>query len=742
MADISTDGIPVQLKRLDELIEQLKAKQERIDESTLLWQRRLETKMDQQLSLTQQFTLLGTVACANPVQSRCVGPVPVLPLGGTSVTKDALRLDLQKANLGHVGSCLSGNVQQAWTGACDPEQSRIQLPGGLEGLLQPPQGSPTVITEKPTLDDSFQVSEASIISVKPLSSSEATGQEADTVSSPRSPTFPKLESAGSRNSFIKKKVLTKDKTQKLGDDYKKPKKRADQFVLAARRFEMIDSMSILTRLTTHKWYEVGVMTIIMMNSITIGLQVQVVARNIEDSYINGKVYNTEAPKGFLVSQVIFAFLFATELALRWTAEGFREFISCTEELPWNLFDIVTVFSAVVELILELVAADSMAVASISVIRVLRVARLVRLVKLIRVYPFFHELRMMVESCLNSLKLFLWLMMVLTLLTYIFGIFMTTGVCTYLADGDKNLSPTEDATSYNLQRFFGTVDKSMLSLFQTIAGGRDWYEYYDPLLFLSADKRFIYLLFISFATFAVCNVVAAVFVESAMQSSAHDRELLIREQLRDSQAYTSKMLALFEEMDDDGTGTVTMDEFLTHLDDDRVVAYFNSMQLDVSDAKNLFKLLDVDRSGSVEIHEFIEGCQKLKGESRTLDMHLMRFELQYVRNELHELTLRFYGYAEQTGVTNLSDIKVAKDWCQRDSQMPEGELVRLESKAPKAFAVEAGPEALQMREAARDGGTQSQPDPPTVIPVNTGNDLPTVNFALESPADSNSAPVES
>merc|ERR1719160_2243153 len=100
---------------------------------------------------------------------------------------------------------------------------------------------------------------------------------------------------------------------------------------------------------------------------------------------------------------------------------------------------------------------------------------------------------------------------------------------------------------------------MITLFQTITGGRDWYEFYDELSLLSFSHRWLYLLYISFAMFAVFNVVAAVFVESAMQSSAQDRELLIREQLRDSQAYQAKMMDVFEEMDADGTGTITYEE---------------------------------------------------------------------------------------------------------------------------------------------------------------------------------------
>merc|ERR1719240_530128 len=106
-----------------------------------------------------------------------------------------------------------------------------------------------------------------------------------------------------------------------------------------------------------------------------------------------------------------------------------------------------------------------------------------------------------------------------------------------------------------------------------------------------------------------------------------------------------MMHVFNEMDKDGSGTISEEEFLDHLDDERVLAYFNSMKLDVSDATSLFKLLDVDHSGSVEINEFIDGCQKLKGESRTLDMHLMRYELHNARYELSQLACAFCSFAE-------------------------------------------------------------------------------------------------
>merc|ERR1712139_548753 len=87
------------------------------------------------------------------------------------------------------------------------------------------------------------------------------------------------------------------------------------------------------------------------------------------------------------------------------------------------------------------------------------------------------------------------------------------------------------------------------------------------------------------------------------------------------------------MDDDGTGYITLDEFEHNLSDERVVAYFNALQLDVSDARTLFRLLDYDNSNEVNIDEFLIGCYKLQGASRTLDMKIMQYEFENMRQSI-------------------------------------------------------------------------------------------------------------
>merc|ERR1712151_907905 len=105
--------------------------------------------------------------------------------------------------------------------------------------------------------------------------------------------------------------------------------------------------------------------------------------------------------------------------------------------------------------------------------------------------------------------------------------------------------------------------------------------------------------------------------------------MIQEELREKDKYLQCMTDIFEEMDTDGTGFISLDEFEEKLDDDQVIAYFSTLKLDVSDARLLFKLLDHDRSDEVNITEFITGCYKLQGDARSLDTKLMRCEVNAI-----------------------------------------------------------------------------------------------------------------
>merc|ERR1711998_394953 len=104
--------------------------------------------------------------------------------------------------------------------------------------------------------------------------------------------------------------------------------------------------------------------------------------------------------------------------------------------------------------------------------------------------------------------------------------------------------------------------------------------------------------ITFAIFAVLNVVAGVFVELALASAQEDRDLVMSEKLLKRDTCVRELRQLFTEVDKDGSGFLSWDEFELLLEDRRVQEYWEAMELDVSEAKGLFSILDVDGTGQV------------------------------------------------------------------------------------------------------------------------------------------------
>merc|ERR1712178_415691 len=51
----------------------------------------------------------------------------------------------------------------------------------------------------------------------------------------------------------------------------------------------------------------------------------------------------------------------------------------------------------------------------------------------------------------------------------------------------------------------------------------------------------------------------------------------------------------------------------------------ALEITTFDARSMFKLLDLDDSGKVDIDEFCEGCLRLKGDARSFDINCMMYE---------------------------------------------------------------------------------------------------------------------
>lgn len=76
--------------------------------------------------------------------------------------------------------------------------------------------------------------------------------------------------------------------------------------------------------------------------------------------------------------------------------------------------------------------------------------------------------------------------------------------------------------------------------------------------------------------------------------------------------------------------MSYEEFETHIDDARLVAYLRFHGLDVRHRNSLFDILDEDLSGSVHVDEFVQGCQRLTGNAKSLDLEFVKRDIEALK----------------------------------------------------------------------------------------------------------------
>merc|ERR1711957_57776 len=121
-------------------------------------------------------------------------------------------------------------------------------------------------------------------------------------------------------------------------------------------------------------------------------------------------------------------------------------------------------------------------------------------------------------------------------------------------------------------------------------------------------------------FGVLNVVVGAFVATTAEIAQRDKDALVKAENDKLENYTTHVKEFFKTADLNHDGRLTWEEFEKHLDNRDVQAYFSAMELDVTRAQILFDLLDSDNSNKITVDEFLEGCMRLKGQARSIDLN--------------------------------------------------------------------------------------------------------------------------
>jgi Ca2+-binding EF-hand superfamily protein len=238
---------------------------------------------------------------------------------------------------------------------------------------------------------------------------------------------------------------------------------------------------------------------------------------------------------------------------------------------------------------------------------------------------------------------------------VFGLIFAQGVNDHVIDAG--------VSSDSLYLYWGTLPRAMLTLYKTISGGLNWHDCVTPLAEVGAILVALFVGYISFAVFAVLNVITGIFCEAAIESSRKDHEMMIQQHLTEKENFTNAVCELFgvdkgEKGEDVWISYREFEDVLTH---PKTSAYLATMQLDITDAWELFKLLDTDESSYIDVEEFVHGILRLKGLAKAIDVAKLDYE-----QKIRQKRLAKHMVAVDAKLTK---IQKAMSICLSQSQQP-------------------------------------------------------------------------
>merc|ERR1712025_1051523 len=105
-----------------------------------------------------------------------------------------------------------------------------------------------------------------------------------------------------------------------------------------------------------------------------------------------------------------------------------------------------------------------------------------------------------------------------MIIYVFAVTITQAIV-------DHLPPEDDQQPEALVAYWGSVDVSMMTLFQAITGGESWRFCWTVLMdFYPAMAAFL-TVYVAFTYFAVLNVLTGVFCSSAIEATQRNPDII-------------------------------------------------------------------------------------------------------------------------------------------------------------------------------------------------------------------------
>jgi len=353
------------------------------------------------------------------------------------------------------------------------------------------------------------------------------------------------------------------------------------------------------------YFEAGIGLIIVINCMLIGWQ--------------ASIPEGEMAAVFGACEHIFTLIFLGEWCLRILAFGW---VWAFEVV--NFADTVLVFGTGV-LLKWVFEPMGIELGNLRIMTVLRALRLVRLARAVRLKPMFREMWILIHGLTTSARPLLWTLVIACSVLYVFAIAGTQFVGHSSTFADHELA----------QELFGDFMKAMFTMLQLITLDTYCDTVIRPLMLEKAWLGLFFVFFITVGVFIVMNLITAIIVDNAFRIRSEDGESQAKD-LEEKKRADLKMLAeLFMEIDVDGSGELSKEEFFGSLKNAKVEQMVAMLEMKVIELTEVWDVLD-DGDGLLTIKEFTDGIRRMKGDAKAKDVADVIKKLKHTDRKHYEL----------------------------------------------------------------------------------------------------------
>lgn len=276
-------------------------------------------------------------------------------------------------------------------------------------------------------------------------------------------------------------------------------------------------------------------------------------------------------------------------------------------------DAFLIICGYIELLFDLAMLGT-AFSKVSILRILRLMRVFRLLKIFRKVKALRELNKLVKMMSTCMKALLWSFCFCFMVMTVWAMLVVEVVHPLVKNMDEDLSMNCDD---DCLRSTSSVMDANLLLFKTVIAGDSWGQLAVPVIRAHPYTALLFVGAYLTIVFGVLNLIVAVVVDTF--ADARERDVLnlaeeMEHDLKNDQKYLQK---IFENIDFDSSGELTFEQLLQGA---RKNAEFQSrlrvMDIDEGDLKELFHMIDIDGSGTIEPHEFIRPLSRWVHDSKT------------------------------------------------------------------------------------------------------------------------------